>query len=152
MMKKYIKNLNSREKNLILISITLVILLIVFFLYTNIYTKYSISKQKLYKAEDEYVYVFNKAKILESYQYKNQDLNLQNIENTLINKLDAANFKELMVINGDDDSISINLKTDNLNSAILISQQVDEFRFATISKIELKKNDNEISLKIYLSS
>ena len=60
------KNLQDREKKLVLISAFLIILLILYFSFINIYSSYNRSSLNLLKAKSDYEYVYKKVKLFES--------------------------------------------------------------------------------------
>ena len=77
------KNLQERERKLVLISFVLIIFLILYFSFMNVYSSYTRSSINLAKAKSDYEYVYNKVKLFESSNNK-KNLSSENIERIII--------------------------------------------------------------------
>ena len=62
----FYKNLQDREKKLLFISFILIILLILYFMFSGFYKNYARSSLNLEKAKSDYEYVFNKVRSLQN--------------------------------------------------------------------------------------
>ena len=141
-MFNFFKNLQEREKKLILISSSLLILFVLFFLIKNTYETYSRSSLNLLKAKSDYEYVFNKINNLQrSLSKNNLDRNSINIiieNNSLEDSITEIEFNEI------DSSIFIRFSSLNIVDAISFTEKLISNHSNQVISIKYKNFDSKI--------
>lgn len=136
------KNLQEREKKLILISSSLLILFVLFFLIKNTYETYSRSSLNLLKAKSDYEYVFNKINNLQrSLSKNNLDRNSINIiieNNSFENSITEIEFNEI------DSSIVIRFSSLNIVDAISFIEKLISNHSNQLISIKYKNFDSKV--------
>ena len=116
------KNLQDREKKLVLISAFLIILLILYFSFINIYSSYNRSSLNLAKAKSDYEYVYKKVKLFESSLNK-KNLSSDNIYRILIDNNLEDKVTNINVI--EKNSLTyINFLSSNINDAVTVTEKL----------------------------
>ena len=101
----FYNDLQEREKKLLFISFVLIILLILYFIFSGVYSNYTRSSLNLEKAKSDYEYVLNKIqRIQNSYDKKALDKNVisklissNNFEN-IVNNLQISSTDKLIYV------------------------------------------------------
>jgi len=141
-MFNFFKNLQEREKKLILISSSLLILFVLFFLIKNTYETYSRSSLNLLKAKSDYEYVFNKINNLQrSFSKNNLDRNSINIiieNNSFENSITEIEFNEI------DSSIVIRFSSLNIVDAISFIEKLISNHSNQLISIKYKNFDSKV--------
>jgi len=141
-MFNFFKNLQEREKKLILISSSLLILFVLFFLIKNTYETYSRSSLNLLKAKSDYEYVFNKINNLQrSLSKNNLDRNSINIiieNNSFENSITEIEFNEI------DSSIVIRFSSLNIVDAISFIEKLISNHSNHLISIKYKNFDSKV--------
>lgn len=141
-MFNFFKNLQEREKKLILISSSLLILFALFFLIKNTYETYSRSSLNLLKAKSDYEYVFNKINNLQrSLSKNNLDRNSINIiieNNSFENSITEIEFNEI------DSSIVIRFSSLNIVDAISFIEKLISNHSNQLISIKYKNFDSKV--------
>jgi hypothetical protein len=141
-MFNFFKNLQEREKKLILISSSLLILFVLFFLIKNTYETYSRSSLNLLKAKSDYEYVFNKINNLQrSLSKNNLDRNSINIiieNNSFENSITEIEFNEI------DSSIVIRFSSLNIVDAISFIEKLISNHSNQLISIKYKNFDSKV--------
>jgi len=141
-MFNFFKNLQEREKKLILISSSLLILFVLFFLIKNTYENYSRSSLNLLKAKSDYEYVFNKINNLQrSLSKNNLDRNSINIiieNNSFENSITEIEFNEI------DSSIVIRFSSLNIVDAISFIEKLISNHSNQLISIKYKNFDSKV--------
>ena len=141
-MFNFFKNLQEREKKLILISSSLLILFVLFFLIKNTYETYSRSSLNLLKAKSDYEYVFNKINNLQRFLSKNNlDRNSINIiieNNSFENSITEIEFNEI------DSSIVIRFSSLNIVDAISFIEKLISNHSNQLISIKYKNFDSKV--------
>ena len=140
------KNLQEREKKLVLISFVLIIFLILYFSFMNVYSSYTRSSINLAKAKSDYEYVYNKVKLFESsFNKKNlssDDIEKIIIDNSLQDKITDLNFTEKNL------SIYINFSSSNISDAITLSEKLVNSSNSEITNIKYENFNNKVSAEL----
>jgi len=140
------KNLQERERKLVLISFILIIFLILYFSFMNVYSSYTRSSINLAKAKSDYEYVYNKVKLFESsFNKKNlssDDIEKIIIDNSLQDKITDLNFTEK------NSSIYINFSSSNISDAITLSEKLVNSSNSEITNIKYENFNNKVSTEL----
>ena len=116
------KNLQDREKKLVLISAFLIILLILYFSFMNIYSSYNRSSLNLAKAKSDYEYVYKKVKLFKS-SFNKKNLSSDNIYRILIDNNLEDKVTNINVI--EKNSLTyINFLSSNINDAVTVTEKL----------------------------
>ena len=140
------KNLQEREKKLVLISFVLIIFLILYFSFMNVYSSYTRSSINLAKAKSDYEYVYNKVKLFESsFNKKNlssDDIEKIIIDNSLQDKITDLNFTEKNL------SIYINFSSSNISDAITLSEKLVNSSNSEITNIKYQNFNGKVRTEL----
>ena len=140
------KNLQDREKKLVLISAFLIILLILYFSFMNIYSSYNRSSLNLAKAKSDYEYVYKKVKLFESSLNK-KNLSSDNIEKIIIDyslqdKITDINLTEKNSV------IYISFLSSNINDAVTLSEKLINSSNNQITNIKYKNFNDRVGTEL----
>ena len=140
------KNLQERERKLVLISFVLIIFLILYFSFMNVYSSYTRSSINLAKAKSDYEYVHNKVKLFES-SFNKKNLSSDNIEkiiidNSLQDKITDLNLTEKNL------SIYINFSSSNISDAVTLSEKLVNSSNSEITNIKYENFNNKVSAEL----
>ena len=140
------KNLQERERKLVLISFILIIFLILYFSFMNVYSSYTRSSINLAKAKSDYEYVYNKVKLFESsFNKKNlssDDIEKIIIDNSLQDKITDLNFTEKNL------SIYINFSSSNISDAITLSEKLVNSSNSEITNIKYQNFNDKVRTEL----
>ena len=142
----FYNNLQEREKKLLSISLVLIILLIVYFVFSSVYKNYTRSIINLDKAKSDYEYVFSKVQGLQS-SYNKKVLD-SNVIERLISSNNLDNSISDLKISSVDKSIYITFSSSNINEAIFLSEKIINTSKDEISNVRYQKLDNIINTKL----
>ena len=140
------KNLQDREKKLVLISAFLIILLILYFSFINIYSSYNRSSLNLLKAKSDYEYVYKKVKLFESSLNK-KNLSSDNIEKIIIDyslqdKITDINLTEKNSV------IYISFLSSNINDAVTLSEKLINSANTQITNIKYQNFNDRVGTEL----
>ena len=140
------KNLQDREKKLVLISAFLIILLILYFSFINIYSSYNRSSLNLLKAKSDYEYVYKKVKLFESSLNK-KNLSSDNIEKIIIDyslqdKITDINLTEKNSV------IYISFLSSNINDAVTLSEKLINSSKNQITNIKYQNVNDRVGTEL----
>ena len=140
------KNLQDREKKLVLISVFLIILLILYFSFMNIYSSYNRSSLNLPKAKSDYEYVYKKVKLFESSLNK-KNLSSDNIEKIIIDnglqdKITDINLTEKNSV------IYISFLSSNINDAVTLSEKLINSSNNQITNIKYQNFNDRVGTEL----
>ena len=136
---EYFKNLNSREKKLLLLGLAALSIGLIFLLINNILNSYSQSKKKLDKARGDYEYVISKAELLSS-SLLGQSSNMVSIENFIRSNI-SVQYNNLKVSN-QDGLIKISFISDSLKESINITNEISSKLGKNLINISFKKTQD----------
>ena len=140
------KNLQEREKKLVLISFVLIIVLILYFSFMNVYSSYTRSSINLAKAKSDYEYVYNKVKLFESSNNK-KNLSSENIERIIIDNSFQDNITDLNITEKNS-SIYISFLSTNISDAVTLSEKLVNSSNREITNIKYENFNNKVSAEL----
>ena len=142
----FYQNLQDREKKLLFISFILIILLILYFMFSSLYMNYSRSSLNLEKAKSDYDYVFNKVRNLQnSYDKKVLD---ESIIGNLILKNNFEDKIDNLKISSVDTLIYVSFSSSNINDAFSVSEKLINGSLNEISSIRYQRSNNKINTQL----
>ena len=144
-MNNFLNNLNTREKNLILIALFLIAIAALFFLINNTFTNLNFSSKQLDKAKSDYEYVVSKAELL-SNNTISQSSNIDDIE-VFIDNLLPESISDLVIVEKDS-SLIVSFKTNNLKESISISDEIAFKLGRELNNISYSKNEQDSITKL----
>jgi len=142
----FYKNLQERERKLVLISFVLIIFLILYFSFMNVYSSYTRSSINLAKAKSDYEYVHNKVKLFES-SYNKKNLSSENIERIIIDNSFQDNITDLNITEKNS-SIYITFLSTNISDAITLSEKLVNSSNSEIANIKYENFNNKVSAEL----
>lgn len=140
------KNLQERERKLVLISFVLIIFLILYFSFMNVYSSYTRSSINLAKAKSDYEYVYNKVKLFESSSNK-KNLSSENIERIIIDNSFQDNITDLNITEKNS-SIYISFLSTNISDAVTLSEKLVNSSNREITNIKYENFNNKVSAEL----
>ena len=140
------KNLQEREKKLVLISFVLIIFLILYFSFMNVYSSYTRSSINLAKAKSDYEYVHNKVKLFES-SYNKKNLSSENIERIIIDNSFQDNITDLNITEKNS-SVYISFLSTNISDAVTLSEKLVNSSNREITNIKYENFNNKVSAEL----
>lgn len=140
------KNLQERERKLVLISFVLIIFLILYFSFMNVYSSYTRSSINLAKAKSDYEYVHSKVKLFES-SYNKKNLNSENIERIIIDNSFQDNITDLNITEKNS-SIYISFLSTNISDAVTLSEKLVNSSNSEITNIKYENFNNKVSAEL----
>ncbi len=140
MMNNIFNNLQSREKNLIFITILLIFIFLVFFLLNNIIKDLNFSNKKLYKAKSDYEYVVSKASVLERSQISS--LSGINQIKSVIESYPSTQVSDVK-IEEIEDTIKLTFRTESLKSSIVLSDDLSMKVNKALTNVIYSNIDNQ---------
>lgn len=142
----FYQNLQDREKKLLFISFILIILLILYFMFSSLYKNYARSSLNLEKAKSDYDYVFNKVRNLQnSYDKKVLD---ESIIGNLILKNNFEDKIDNLKISSVDTLIYVSFTSTNINDAVSVSEKLINGSLNEISRIRYQRSNNKINVQL----
>ena len=140
------QNLQEREKKLVLISFSLIILLILYFSFMNIFSSYNRSSLNLAKAKSDYEYVYKKVKLFES-SFNKKNLSNDNIERILIYNNLQDKITDINVI--EKNSLTyINFLSSNINDAVTLSEKLINSSKNQITNIKYQNFNDKVRTEL----
>ena len=140
------KNLQERERKLVLISFVLIIFLILYFSFMNVYSSYTRSSINLAKAKSDYEYVHNKVKLFES-SYNKKNLSSENIERIIIDNSFRDNITDLNITEKNS-FIYISFLSTNISDAVTLSEKLVNSSNSEIANIKYENFNNKVSAEL----
>jgi len=142
----FYNDLQEREKKLLFISFVLIISLVLYFIFSGVYSNYTRSSLNLEKAKSDYEYVLNKIqRIQNSYDKKALDKNV-------ISKLISSNNFEDKVnnlqISSIDKLIYVTFTSSNINDAVSVTEKLINGSLNQISNIRYQQFDKQINTQL----
>ena len=142
----FYNDLQEREKKLLFISFVLIISLVLYFIFSSVYSNYTRSSLNLEKAKSDYEYVLNKIqRIQNSYDKKALDKNV-------ISKLISSNNFEDKVnnlqISSIDKLIYVTFTSSNINDAVSVTEKLMNGSLNQISNIRYQQSDKQINTQL----
>ena len=142
----FYNDLQEREKKLLFISFVLIILLILYFIFSGVYSNYTRSSLNLEKAKSDYEYVFNKIQRIQNSYDKNA------LDKNVITKLISSNNFENKVnnlqISSTDKLIYVTFTTSNINDAVSVTEKLINGSLNQIRNIRYQQSDKQINTQL----
>ena len=145
-MSNFFQNLQEREKKLLFLSLSLLILLSLFLVIKNMHENYSRSILNLIKAKSDYEYVFNKVdnfqKSINRKNLNRDSINAIIINNNLKNSITDIEYKIT------DTSILINFSSSNINDAVSMTEKIINNHFNQVSSIKYQNLNSTVKTEL----
>lgn len=147
-MNKYLTNLNTRERYLLVTAFVFIIIFLIFLSLRSFFDDYSQAKSNLEKASSDYIYVKNKIKNAiknnEAKAVKSDD-----VKNFISNNLATKFQYDNLYVSIEEDFLIIEFSTSNLKDGInLIADTANHIEKDVLSLSITKKGDsNNIAAK-----
>ena len=145
-MSNFFQNLQEREKKLLFLSLSLLILLSLFLVIKNMHENYSRSILNLIKAKSDYEYVFNKVdnfqKSINRKNLNRDSINTIIINNNLKNSITDIEYKIT------DTSILINFSSSNINDAVSMTEKIINNHFNQVSSIKYQNLNSKVKTEL----
>lgn len=146
-MNNFFNRLESREANLIILSMSILFIFLVGLGASNTYNKYSFSVKNLAKEKADYDYVYSKASAL-NYEESSKDINLK-----LLDSIIALNqFKDIEALDLINSKIGVEIvfTTSNIGTSIKFIEQVSNKTNLQVSNIDYLNKNQAIQVKFNL--
>lgn len=142
----FYNDLQEREKKLLFISFVLIISLVLYFIFSGVYSNYTRSSLNLEKAKSDYEYVFNKIQRIQNSYDKNA------LDKNVITKLISSNNFENKVnnlqISSTDKLIYVTFTTSNINDAVSVTEKLMNGSLNQIRNIRYQQSDKQINTQL----
>lgn len=142
----FYNDLQEREKKLLFISFVLIISLVLYFIFSGVYSNYTRSSLNLEKAKSDYEYVLNKIQRIQNSYDKNV------LDKNVITKLISSNNFENKVnnlqISSTDKLIYVTFTTSNINDAVSVTKKLMNGSLNQISNIRYQQSDKQINTQL----
>ena len=142
----FYNDLQEREKKLLFISFVLIISLVLYFIFSGVYSNYTRSSLNLEKAKSDYEYVLNKIQRIQNSYDKNV------LDKNVITKLISSNNFENKVnnlqISSTDKLIYVTFTTSNINDAVSVTEKLMNGYLNQISNIRYQQSDKQINTQL----
>lgn len=146
-MNNFFNRLESREANLIILSMSILFIFLVGLGASNTYNKYSFSVKNLAKEKADYDYVYSKASAL-NYEESSKDINLK-----LLDSIIALNqFKDIEALDLINTEIGVEIvfTTSNISTSIKFIEQVSNKTNLQVFNIDYLNKNQAIQVKFNL--
>jgi hypothetical protein len=147
-MSNFFKNLNQREKYLIITALMVLSVFMIFSFSTNLVSSLTMSNKQLIKAKSDYEYVVSKVKALNQV-IENSKLDIKDISYFLEN--DRPDIVLDSQVIQDNNNLKIILITKNLKDSITISEEVSGKINKGLATVEFSKIDNKSQTILYFN-
>jgi len=147
-MSNFFKNLNQREKYLILSALMVLFVFMIFSISTNLVSSLNMSNKQLTKAKSDYEYVVSKVKALNQV-IENSKLDIKDISYFLEN--DRSNIVLESEVIQDNNTLKIIFITKDLKDSIAISDEVSGKINKALDTVEYSKIDNKSQTILYFN-
>lgn len=142
----FYNDLHEREKKLLSISFILIILLILYFVFSGVYKNYTRSSLNLEKAKLDYEYVFNRVQRYQS-QYDKKVLD-RNVIETLLISANLDNKTSDLQISSVDSLIYVSFSSPNIDEAVSATEKLINGSLNQISSIRYQQSDKQINTQL----
>ena len=146
-MNNFFNRLETREANLIILSMSILFIFLIGLGVSNTYNKYSFSVKNLAKEKADYDYVYSKASAL-NYEESSKDINLK-----LLDSIIALNqFKDIEALDLINTEIGVEIvfTTSNIGTSIKFIEQVSNKTNLQVSNIDYLNKNQAIQVKFNL--
>tara|TARA_B100001109_G_scaffold188063_1_gene154624 strand:+ start:200 stop:643 length:444 start_codon:yes stop_codon:yes gene_type:complete len=147
-MSNFFKNLNQREKYLIITALMVLFVFMIFSISTNLVSSLNMSNKQLIKAKSDYEYVVSKVKALNKV-IENSKLDIKDISYFLEN--DRSDIVLESKVIQDNNNLKIIFITKDLKDSIAISDEVSGKINKGLDTVEYSKIDNKSQTILYFN-
>ena len=147
-MNSFINNLNNREKKLIMAALLIVFIFVIFMISNNVLSALNLSNKKLFKAKDDYEYVFSKVEILNQ-AVTNSQSNIENINLFLKNERSTIVFESEII--SESDGVKVIFLTNNLKDSISVSNEISNKLNMKLQGVDYSKLENQAKTILFFS-
>ena len=147
-MNNFLNNLNNREKKLIMAALLIVFIFVIFMISNNVLSALNLSNKKLFKAKDDYEYVFLKVEILNQ-AVTNSQSNIEDINLFLKNERSSIVFESEII--RDSDGVKVIFLTNNLKDSISISNEISNKLNMKLQGVDYSKLENQAKTILFFS-
>jgi type II secretory pathway component PulM len=143
-MNSFLKNLQDREKKLLLGALIVAFLFVIFIYINSLYDGYITSKKNLAKAKSDYEYVYKKVSSLKlsSDKYAINEANI----NSIITANDLTGLISDLRIDKTNTSLLVLFNAKNATSAVALSENIMNKTELKINKINYKNLNDSINV------
>ena len=142
----FYNDLQEREKKLLFISFVLIISLVLYFIFSGVYSNYTRSSLNLEKAKSDYEYVLNKIQRIQNSYDKN--ILDKNVITKLISSNNFENKVNNLQISSTDKLIYVTFTTSNINDAVSVTEKLMNGSLNQISNIRYQQSDKQINTQL----
>jgi len=142
----FYNDLQEREKKLLFISFVLIISLVLYFIFSSVYSNYTRSSLNLEKAKSDYEYVLNKIQRIQNSYDKN--ILDKNVITKLISSNNFENKVNNLQISSTDKLIYVTFTTSNINDAVSVTEKLMNGSLNQISNIRYQQSDKQINTQL----
>ena len=147
-MNNFLNNLNNREKKLIMAALLIVFIFVIFMISNNVLSALNLSNKKLFKAKDDYEYVFLKVEILNQ-AVTNSQSNIENINLFLKNERSTTVFESEII--SESDGVKVIFLTNNLKDSISVSNEISNKLNMKLQGVDYSKLENQAKTILFFS-
>lgn len=147
-MNNFLNNLNNREKKLIMAALLIVFIFVIFMISNNVLSALNLSNKKLFKAKDDYEYVFLKVEILNQ-AVTNSQSNIEDINLFLKNERSSIVFESEII--RDSDGVKVIFLTNNLKDSISVSNEISNKLNMKLQGVDYSKLENQAKTILFFS-
>lgn len=147
-MNNFLNNLNNREKKLIMAALLIVFIFVIFMISNNVLSALNLSNKKLFKAKDDYEYVFLKVEILNQ-AVTNSQLNIEDINLFLKNERSTTVFESEII--SESDGVKVIFLTNNLKDSISVSNEISNKLNMKLQGVDYSKLENQAKTILFFS-
>jgi hypothetical protein len=147
-MNNFLNNLNNREKKLIMAALLIVFIFVIFMISNNVLSALNLSNKKLFKAKNDYEYVFSKVEILNQ-AVTNSQSNIEDINLFLKNERSSIVFESEII--RDSDGVKVIFLTNNLKDSISVSNEISNKLNMKLQGVDYSKLENQAKTILFFS-
>ena len=147
-MNNFLNNLNNREKKLIMAALLIVFIFVIFMISNNVLSALNLSNKILFKAKNDYEYVFSKVEILNQ-AVTNSQSNIEDINLFLKNERSSIVFESEII--SDSDGVKVIFLTNNLKDSISVSNEISNKLNMKLQGVDYSKLENQAKTILFFS-
>ena len=147
-MNNFLSNLNNREKKLIMAALLIVFIFVIFMISNKVLSALNLSNKKLFKAKDDYEYVFLKVEILNQ-AVTNSQSNIEDINLFLKNERSTIVFESEII--SESDGVKVIFLTNNLKDSISVSNEISNKLNMKLQGVDYSKLENQAKTILFFS-
>jgi type II secretory pathway component PulM len=142
-----LKNLEPREKTLVLMMLALIVIVLLYFIVSSSYQQFFISKDQLDKSKTDYEYVLNRYKQIENSINSKLSKDKVKLSESIKVYLSSKDIKIESLIILDDDLV-IKLHANKINESIEVVNDLSERYSLVLKNVAFQRKSDLISVEI----